>query len=152
MGVAASAIDIRPAGAFDVEVMAAIHAGCFAKNWSANEIAQFLGAPGCLSLLASASPGESAQGFLIVRSTGDEAEILTLAVDPNHRRRGLARALLAAAMVSLRASGSKRLFLEADAANVPAHGLYQSLGAVAVGRRPRYYEQGADADIFSLAL
>ena len=33
-----------------------------------------------------------------------------------------------------------------------ARGLYQSLGAVAVGRRPRYYEHGADADIFSLAL
>lgn len=152
MGVASSTIEIRTAGPFDVEAMAAIHAACFAKNWSANEIAQFLGMPGCLSLLVSASPGESAQGFLIVRSAGDEAEILTLAVESSHRRHGLARALLAAAAAYLRAAGAKRLFLEVDAANAPARGLYQSLGAVAVGRRPRYYEHGADADIFSLAL
>jgi ribosomal-protein-alanine N-acetyltransferase len=92
------------------------------------------------------------QGFLIARCAGDEAEILTLAVEPNHRRQGLARAILAAAIAALRKAGAKRLFLEVEAANESARGLYQSLGAVAVGRRPRYYEHGADADIFSLAL
>jgi ribosomal-protein-alanine N-acetyltransferase len=132
--------------------MGTIHAACFAKGWSANEIAQFLGMPGCLSLIVSTTPGQTVQGFLIVRSAGDEAEILTLAVDPSHRRNGLGRALLAAAIASLREAGAKRLFLEVDEANAPARGLYQSLGAVAVGRRPRYYEHGADADIFSLAL
>ena len=152
MGVASSTIRIRPADGLDAEDMAAIHAACFAKNWSANEIAQFLAAPGCLSLLAFASPARETQGFLIVRSSGDEAEILTLAVNPGHRRQGLARALLSAAMAALRGVGSKRLFLEVDEANAAARGLYQSLGAVAVGRRPRYYEHGADADIFSLAL
>ena len=152
MSVAASTIGIRPAGAFDAEVMAAIHAASFAKNWSTNELAQFVAAPGCLSLLASLSPEQTVQGFLIVRTTGDEAEILTLAVHPSHRRNGLGRALLAAAIASLREAGSKRLFFEVDEANAPARGLYQSLGAVAVGRRPRYYEHGADADIFSLAL
>jgi ribosomal-protein-alanine N-acetyltransferase len=152
MGIAASTIDIRRAGALDVEAMARIHAACFAKNWSANEIAQLASAPGCLALVASTSPGRSPHGFLIVRSAGDEAEILTLAVDLDHRRQGLARALLDGAIDSLRATGSKWLFLEVDAANGPARGLYQSLRAVAVGRRPRYYEHGADADIFSLAL
>jgi ribosomal protein S18 acetylase RimI-like enzyme len=44
------------------------------------------------------------------------------------------------------------LFLEVDQGNSAARGLYQSLGAVVVGRRLRYYEHGADADIFSLAL
>jgi [ribosomal protein S18]-alanine N-acetyltransferase len=152
MSVASSTIAIRPAGAFDAEAMAAIHAASFAKNWSANELAQFLGAPGWLSLLASLSPQQTVQGFLIARGVGDEAEILTLAVDPGYRRRGLARALLTAAIDALRTSGLKRLFLEVDEANESARGLYQSLGAVAVGRRPRYYEHGADADIFSLAL
>jgi ribosomal-protein-alanine N-acetyltransferase len=94
----------------------------------------------------------SPQGFVIVRSAGDEAEILTLAVDPSHRRQGLARTLLIAAVTALRTAGAKRLFLEVDEANVAARDLYRSLGAVAVGRRPRYYEHGADADIFSLAL
>ena len=152
MGVTAPTIDLRLAGLTDAPSLAAIHAACFAKNWDADAIEQFLDVPGCLTLLASTAPGMPAQGLLIVRSAGDQAEILTLAVDPNHRRQGLARSLLAAAVAALRAAGVKQLFLEVDEANAPARGLYQSLGAVVVGRRPRYYEHGADADIFSLAL
>jgi ribosomal-protein-alanine N-acetyltransferase len=147
-----SVIEVRSGAPTDLGVMAAIHAACFARNWSANEMAQFVDAPGCLSLLASPASGQPARGFLIVRSAGDEAEILTLAVDPSNRRQGLARALLAAVIACLRQAGVQRLLLEVDATNGPARGLYQSLGAVAVGRRPRYYEHGADADIFSLAL
>jgi ribosomal-protein-alanine N-acetyltransferase len=131
--------------------MAALHAACFAKSWDAAEIGQFLGVPGCLALLA-APRAQAPQGFLIVRSAGDEAELLTLAVDPACRRLGLAQALLGAATSALRDTGSKRLFLEVDEENSAARGLYKSLGAVVAGRRPRYYEHGADADIFSLAL
>ncbi|MGH6824752.1 GNAT family N-acetyltransferase [Methyloceanibacter sp.] len=145
-------IEIRAAGAGDASTMAAIHAACFEKCWDAAEIGQFLDVPGCLALLASIASAEPPQGFLIVRSAGDEADILTLAVDPSCRRLGLARALLGAATASLREAGSKRLFLEVDEGNSAARGLYQSLGAVVVGRRPRYYEHGADAAIFSLAL
>ena len=145
-------IEIRAACAADASAMSTIHAACFAKSWDAAEIGQFLGVPGCPALLASASRAQAPQGFLIVRSAGDEAELLTLAVDPACRRLGLARALLGAATSALRRGGSKRLFLEVDEGNSAARGLYQSLGAVVVGRRPRYYEHGADADIFSLAL
>ena len=145
-------IEIRAACAADASAMAAIHAACFAKSWDAAEIGQFVGVPGCLALVASTSAAQAPQGFLIVRSAGDEAELLTLAVDPACRRLGLASALLAAATGALRGVGSKRLFLEVDQGNSAARGLYQSLGAVVVGRRPRYYEHGADADIFSLAL
>jgi [ribosomal protein S18]-alanine N-acetyltransferase len=145
-------IEIRAARAADASAMAAIHAACFAKSWDAAEIGQFLGVPGCLSLVASTSPAQAPQGFLIVRSAGDEAELLTLAVELACRRLGLASALLAAATGALRGTGSKQLFLEVDEGNSAARGLYQSLGAVVVGRRPRYYEHGADADIFSLAL
>lgn len=152
MSVASSTIFIRPAAVFDAEAMAAIHRACFARNWSADEIAQFMGAPGRISLLASPAPQQTVQGFLIARGAGDEAEILTLAVDPSRHRQGFARALLTAAIDALRKAGAKQLFLEVDEANEAARGLYQSLGAVAVGRRPRYYEHGADADIFSLAL
>jgi ribosomal-protein-alanine N-acetyltransferase len=103
-------------------------------------------------LIASTARDCRAQGFLIALSAGDEAELLTLAVDPAFRRHGLARALLNAATATLRACGAKQLFLEVDQNNAAARGLYQSLGAVVVGRRKRYYEHGADAEIFSLAL
>jgi ribosomal-protein-alanine N-acetyltransferase len=132
--------------------MAAIHAASFARSWDAGSIAQFLGSPGCLSLLAATAAGQPAQGLLIARIASDEAELLTLAVLPLSRRLGLARALLGAAMTVLRERGAKRLFLEVEEGNAPARALYHSLGAVAVGRRPGYYEHGADAAIFSLAL
>src|SRR6476661_2819934 len=118
--------------------MVAIHAACFARSWDADAIAQFLDVPGCLALIVSPAGDLPAQGFLIARSAGDEAELLTLAVHPDHRRIGVARALLVHAAACLRAAGARRIFLEVDEANASARGLYQSLGAVVVGRRKRY--------------
>jgi ribosomal protein S18 acetylase RimI-like enzyme len=60
--------------------------------------------------------------------------------------------LLGAAVAALREAGARRLFLEVEDGNEAALKLYRSLGAIPVGRRQRYYESGADAAIFSLAL
>jgi len=152
MSVTTSAVDVRLAGPTDAARLATIHAACFAKSWDASAIGHFLGISSCLALVASTAHVAPAQGFLIARRAGDEAELVTLAVLPAYRRLGLARALLATATTTLRAAGASHLFLEVDQANTPARGLYQALGAVVVGRRPRYYEHGANADIFSLAL
>ncbi len=65
---------------------------------------------------------------------------------------GLGRALLQEAISLLRASGAKRLYLEVEDGNEAALKLYRGVGAVPVGKRPGYYEHGADAAIFSLAL
>jgi ribosomal-protein-alanine N-acetyltransferase len=115
-------------------------------------MAQFLAAPSCLCLVASLAPDARPQGFLIARKADDEAELLTLAVDPECRRQGLATALLDAAIGSLRAAGTRKLYLEVEHRNDPAGNLYRSLGAIPVGRRKAYYEHGADALIFCLAL
>ena len=123
----------------DAELMAALHASCFARPWDEAEMALFLAAPDTFCLVASAvdqSAGAPA-GFLIARKAADEAELLTLGVAPACRRLGLGRALLEAAMTFLRSSGAKRLFLEVEAGNEAALALYRSLGAVPVGRRPR---------------
>jgi [ribosomal protein S18]-alanine N-acetyltransferase len=145
-------IMVRAALPADAAMLAALHASSFARAWDAAAMAQFLGVPGCLALIASTQGQAPAQGFLIVRAAADEAELLTLCVLPASRRQGLARALLAALVQELRRAGGKRLFLEVEEGNEAALGLYRSLGAEAVGRRPGYYEHGADAAIFSLAL
>ena len=90
--------------------------------------------------------------MLAARAASAEAEILTLAVDPVHRRRGLARALLLATIARLRLAGVTQLFLEVESGNEAAEGLYRGFGAEAVGRRPAYYENGRDAAIFRLTL
>lgn len=138
----------------DAGLMAAIHARCFAKAWDEAAMAQFIAGPETLCLIVSVvdSSASVSAGLLIARKAADEAELLTLGVAPACRRMGLGRALLDAAIAALRASGAKQLFLEVEEGNGAAVALYRSLGAVAIGSRPGYYEHGADAAMFSLAL
>ncbi len=93
-----------------------------------------------------------AAGFLIARKADDEAEILSFGVTPSFRNLGLGRALLETTAALLRENGTKRLFLEVKAGNEEALRLYRAFGGETVGRRERYYEDGTDAAILSLAL
>lgn len=137
----------------DAAIMAAIHATSFTPAWDESAMAQFLASPGVLCLIGSAAEiAATPAGLLIARCTADEAELLTLAVAPSCRRAGLGRALLEKAIADLRASGARQLFLEVDEGNVAALALYRAFGARPVGHRPGYYESGANAAIFSLAL
>ena len=86
----------------------------------------------------------------------DEAELLTLAVRPTHRRRGGARRLLAAVIDHVRKSGARTLFLEVGVDNPAARSLYESQGFRAVGERRAYYQRGqgppADGVVMRLTL
>jgi len=139
----------------DATLMAAIHANCFARPWDETAMAAFVAAPDvlCLNSRGAATHVVAAPtGLLIARRAADEAELLTLGVVPDCRRSGLGRALLARAVADLTSSGAKQLFLEVDEGNDAALALYRSFEAGPVGRRPGYYETGANAVIFSLAL
>jgi len=137
----------------DAALLAGLHAACFEKPWDEGAMATFIAGPGMLCLIGSlGDAGPMPAGFVIARRAADEAEILTLGVVPASRRLGLARALLQRAAEDLRRSGATQLFLEVDEGNEAALALYRALGAAPAGRRPGYYESGADAAIFSLAL
>ena len=148
-----SAARIHRAGPADAVAMAAIHATCFPQGWDESAMSTFTAAPSVLCLIGAVPPAlDAAAGLLIARRAADEAELLTIGVMPACRRFGLGRALLAHARAELSASGARQLFLEVDEANAAAVSLYRALGAERVGRREGYYESGADAAIFSLAL
>ena len=138
----------------EARVMAVLHASAFAKPWDEAAMGQFIAAPDTICLIGTAVDGSGGlpSGFLIARRATDEAELLTLAVAPRFRGAGLSKALLKEAIAMLRTAGAKQLYLEVAEGNTAALGLYQSCGAKPVGRRSRYYENGADAAIFSLAL
>ena len=82
------------------------------------------------------------QAYLLLQTVLDEAEILNFAVHPQYQRQGVGRALLGHWLASTPAMGCQRVFLEVRASNVPAQRLYQSLGFVRSGCRPRYYLNG----------
>lgn len=91
-------------------------------------------------------------GMAMVRTAADEAEILAVAVAPDARRRGGARALLQEAAHCARERGAIRLHLEVASDNDVARSVYSRLGFVQTGRRARYYPGGADALLLSKPL
>jgi ribosomal-protein-alanine N-acetyltransferase len=134
----------------DPQALADLHALAFDHGWSAAEIAGLLDTPGTFAVAED-------QGFILVRAIAGEAEIITLAVAPAARRRGLASRLIEQAVVRGLALGAESLFLEVADDNVPALALYRGLGFEVVGRRRGYYarpqgEAAVDALVMRLAL
>jgi ribosomal-protein-alanine N-acetyltransferase len=126
----------------DPAKLAAVHALAFDEPWSAADIAALLAGP---SVFALAAPeARSPIGFVLVRVAAEEAEILTLATAPAHRRQGVAKLLVTGAAALAFALGARALFLEVADDNAPALALYAREGFSPVGRRPGYYARGAD--------
>jgi len=80
-------------------------------------------------------------------------ELHPLAVHPEFRRRGVARALLAAMLDGARRRGVELIFLEVRPTNAEAIGLYGSFGFQVIGRRKGYYfDTGEDALVMEAKL
>jgi ribosomal-protein-alanine N-acetyltransferase len=84
----------------------------------------------------------SLAGFILSRLVLDEAEILSIAVAPTQRGRGLARQLLDINLRRLAALGARSVFLEVEEGNVSARRLYHRAGFRDIARREAYYPVG----------
>jgi ribosomal-protein-alanine N-acetyltransferase len=91
-------------------------------------------------------------GMILARVAADESEILTVAVCPVRRRRGLASALLRAAMDRAITLGAASMFLEVAVTNHAARGLYKAHGFTEAGLRRHYYTDGTNALILRSTL
>lgn len=119
------------------EPLARTHARAFAgqgRGWTVAEFTALLDSPH--TILAG-----DARGFALARVLADEAELLTIATDPGHRRKGLARAALGAVETEARARGAARLLLEVAEDNRAAIALYEAAGYRRIGRRAQYYRR-----------
>jgi ribosomal-protein-alanine N-acetyltransferase len=105
------------------------------RPWSAAIWRGELGSPYGLYLVLE-ERGE-VFGQIGVRHVLGELHITTIAVKPEYRRRGHARALIAAALAAY--PNASHVHLEVRPTNVEAIALYESLGFRETGRRPRYY-------------
>jgi len=125
----------------DVDVMAAIHAAAFVPPdvWSRDVFSLQLELPNVFGLL------DPAGGMILMRVAADEAEVLTIAVTPAARRRGVAGALLFEATTRAFGMGAAVIFLEVSVANIAALRLYTRAGFVQVGLRRGYYSDNTDA-------
>lgn len=136
---------LGPLGALDLDRAAALHAESFAplgeRPWTRQDLAELLASPGVAGMMLAAACGDA--GFALWRVAADEAELLTIAVRPIHRRQGVGRRLLMAAIDHARGAGARSLYLEVGKDNPAARALYDREGFRAVGSRPAYYRRGS---------
>lgn len=82
---------------------------------------------------------------------GDDAQIMTIGVDPHYQRHGVGRALLEALVERARKLRAGAVLLEVRVDNAPALALYEKYGFERIGLRKRYY-QPEDKDAFTMRL
>lgn len=149
---------LRPLGALDLDRAAALHAEAFVplgeRAWTRQDLAELLASPGVAGLLLEVDGGDA--GLAICRVAADEAELITIAVRPAYRRRGVARHLLTSTIAHVKSAGARSLFLEVATDNPGALRLYELSGFCAAGSRPAYFRRGggpaADALVMRLDL
>lgn len=148
---------IRPLGPKLGKLCARIHAQSFPHPWNAEEFESLLAGRDVIAHAAHLPAGLWAwnagpAGIVLSRRAADQAEILTIAVTPKARGRGVGTALLAAHLPALAASGAKSLFLEVEATNKAATRLYHSFGFRQVGERKAYYRAADGGRATALVL
>lgn len=131
--------------------LARLHARCFDSSWSAEFLAGLLSDP---TILCHVIEEQGLPvGLVLAQTVAGESEILTLAIDPDHRRCGLGRRLMALVSDQLARQGVEILFLEVSELNEAAIRLYRSQGFEVMGRRKHYYATAnGPADALTMRL
>ena len=90
-------------------------------------------------------------GMIVVWLIVDEAHVATIAIDPEYRRQGIGKRLLAHALRHMIRDGARSSFLEVRESNRVAQEMYRKFGYEVTGRRRRYYrDNDEDAILMSL--
>jgi ribosomal-protein-alanine N-acetyltransferase len=136
--VAVVTTTFRPMETADVPAVADLEAAAFTDPWSERTLAEEIALPGRRYLVAIGDDGVLA-GYGGVMVVGEDAHLLTIAVDPRLRRRGLGSRLLVRLVDEALAAGARHLTLEVRVSNEAARALYRKFGFEPVGVRRRYY-------------
>lgn len=139
-------ITIVPMAAAHIPALAALERACFADPWSEAALLEELDNP-CAAFLVAERDGVPV-GYVGCHHIAGEGYITNVAVDPACRRQGIARQLLTTALRDW--PHLSRITLEVRVSNAPAIALYEGLGFVKDGVRPRFYAHPTeDAAIYS---
>ncbi|HEX3804394.1 MAG TPA: ribosomal protein S18-alanine N-acetyltransferase [Solirubrobacteraceae bacterium] len=142
-------VTIRALTYSDLPQVLAVERRAFTSPWSLSMFVLELSKPSGICL--AAIQGGEIVGYVICARYDEAYHVMTLATAPEHRREGIASALLDA--VIERAGADANYTLEARVSNLGAIALYERYGFRGVGTRPRYYaDNGEDAIIMWRAL
>ena len=138
--MAPAGLHIEPAQGSDAAVIAKLHAQGFYRGWPVQDFASYIAGRDTPVYVACDARRKIA-GFAMIRLAADEAELITIAVDPKWRKKGVGVALLRAVLDDLLMTPARRLFLEVAADNPAALRLYGKMGFTKVAERKGYYER-----------
>jgi [ribosomal protein S18]-alanine N-acetyltransferase len=139
------AVLVREAGAGDLGGVLALERDVAeAPHWAEGAYRKIVLEGGVRRCLFVAEAEGLLLGFAVGAVTGDSAELESVAMRGEARRRGVGSMLCDAVAEWCRLQGATALELEVRAASAGAMALYEGLGFVSVGRRLGYYREPVD--------
>lgn len=125
----------------DLEGVATLEAACFTNPWTREMLAGELARNRFARVYVLRLPDTPVAAFCACWLVVDELHINTIAVAPEHRRKGLASALMRHILDDVAGEGIQRATLEVRRSNEAARQLYSALGFTIAAVRPGYYTQ-----------
>jgi ribosomal-protein-alanine N-acetyltransferase len=146
-------ISFREANAFDLPVFVSLDKELFPYSpWSASQYKEEFSSP-TRHFVVAVDDEQIIIGYAGIFAPGDaEADVLTVGVVPEHRGKGIAKALMALITDWANTQGSIAMMLEVKTDNTEAIGLYESLGYSKLNIRKDYFGAGLDAQVMRLEL
>ena len=148
-------ITYRQPIALDIPVLATYEKELFPYSpWSTSQFKEeFAGIP-TTRFMSVAEDGNTIVGYcgVFLPAPGIEADILTVAVLPAYRRRGIAKEFMRQIEEWAREREASAMMLEVEIKNEAAITLYQSLGYMKISVRMDYYGPGQDAHVMRKEL
>lgn len=133
-------ISIRRMQPEDVPAVAALEAACFSEPWSEQAFLDALKQPEALMMTAIGMENNPI-GYCGIYLSADEGEITNVAVRPDHRKQGIADAILTEMLSESQKRGAQTIYLEVRESNLPAQKLYEKHGFVSCGIRKNFYRK-----------
>lgn len=146
--------NVRPLTSAQLDEVLRLNLRCFqnGENYTKHTFAFLLGEPGTLSLRAVDAAGQMVGFAFVMINENGAAHLTTIGVAPEHRRRGVAKKLLARLEKALEAKKVQTVVLEVRVGNVSAQSLYKLAGYCVVQRVGNYYNNGEDCFLMMKSL
>ena len=146
-------VKFRPMSALDLVSATAIEKQVYGKTaWSADQFkSEFAKSPKSAQYLAAEFEGQLI-AYAGIFYLADVADIHTLTVVADHRRKGIGRELLKRLIDWARVKKAQAIMLEMRLGNDAARPLYESFGFIEISRRENYYGPGLTAVVMRKEL
>ena len=149
-------ITYREAMPLDLPVLVSMERALLADSpWSMGQFKEeFSGIPKTHYFIVATDSDKQIVGYagVMVVSSGVDADVLTVAVLPEARRKGIARHFMDSLEKWAQMRVAPSMMLEVGVNNTSAIALYESLGYSIINTRKNYYGHGLDAHVMRKEL